>query len=418
MYTSVKCCRICGNPHLVDVLDLGIQALTGVFPKSPDESISEGPLQLVKCHSRDTQDVCGLLQLKHSYRLDELYGDNYGYRSGLNRSMVNHLGDIVEKLKRVVVLEKGDLILDIGSNDGTLLGFYPANEFELVGMDPTARKFREYYRPDIKVVEDFFSAREFRKFFPGKRAKVVTSMSMFYDLESPVDFVKSIHDILHDEGIWVFEQSYMPLMIERNAYDTVCHEHLEYYGLTQVKWILDKVGFKIVDLELNDTNGGSFRLTVAKTHSAYDENTDLVTDILRQERKAGIGELDLYRQFAKMTQTHRTELMAWVQGLKASGKSLMGYGASTKGNVILQYCGFTSADIECIAEVNQDKFGRFTPGSRIPIRSESSVKALHPDYLLVLPWHFRDFIIERERSYLEQGGHLVFPLPRLDIVNP
>ena len=212
MYSHIDKCRICGNSHLEEVLNLGEQTLTGVFPKSKDEPITRGPLRLVKCTGND--DCCGLLQLAHSYDLSEMYGDNYGYRSGLNQSMVRHLHAKVRRVMDIADFSGHPVVLDIGSNDGTTLSAYPKGACKRIGMDPTAAKFRQYYPDDALVIDDFFSAERFKQALPGEKAHVVTSFSMFYDLERPMDFMSEVEAILDDEGIWVFEQSYMPLMLD------------------------------------------------------------------------------------------------------------------------------------------------------------------------------------------------------------
>ena len=270
-YKTLTHCRICGNSNLVRVLDLGEQTLTGVFPKSLGQQITRGPLQLVKCVG-DTE-TCGLLQLAHSYDLAEMYGDNYGYRSGLNASMVKHLQAKVERILAKVDLSGHPIVLDIGSNDGTTLGFYPSSQCQRVGMDPTAQKFRQYYPVDVEAIADFFSATRFLQSFPNRKARVITSFSMFYDLEEPMSFVREVAQILDDKGVWVFEQSYMPLMLETNSYDTACHEHLEYYSLKQVAWMLRRANMKIVDVEFNRVNGGSFSVMAALVSSALSEFT-------------------------------------------------------------------------------------------------------------------------------------------------
>ena len=245
MIRKINKCRICGNDELVPVVDLGEQYLTGVFPRQDEiNSITKGPLRLVKCHG--SIDSCGLLQLEHSYELGEMYGDNYGYRSGLNKSMVSHLQNKVNNILGVVDLNPGDLVIDIGSNDGTTLSAFSSN-LQLVGVDPTGEKFKEYYPEHIELISDFFSDNLIRASYPKQNAKVITSFSMFYDLESPQEFVDQISNILDPkQGVWVFEQSYMPLMLERKSYDTICHEHLEYYSLQQIIWLLDRAGLKII----------------------------------------------------------------------------------------------------------------------------------------------------------------------------
>jgi NDP-4-keto-2,6-dideoxyhexose 3-C-methyltransferase len=411
MHTKITHCRICGNPKLTEILSLGDQMLTGVFPKSRDERASVGPLTLVKCEVSGP-DQCGLVQLAHSYDLSELYGLNYGYRSGLNKSMVIHLHDKIRSILSVAKLEKGDLIIDIGSNDSTSLQAYPTKDYLLVGIDPTGGKFKDYYPAHIRLIPDFFSIAKVRKQFGEKKAKVITSFSMFYDLEEPMKFMKEVHDCLAEDGVWVFEQSYLPMMLETNSYDTVCHEHLEYYALSQVKWMADRVGFKIVAIEMNDINGGSFSVTVAKKNAAYPEAANL-GEILLSEKKLGVDGLELYRAFADRVASAKREFRDFLDRAKKEGKTVYGLGASTKGNVLLQYSGVTSTEIPYIGEVNRDKFGCYTPGTYIPIISEEEVLAKKPDYLLVLPWHFRRFF---ENNTKFRGTKLVFPLPKLEIV--
>lgn len=409
MYKKVEACRICGNPHLVRVLDLGEQMLTGVFPKKRDDSITVGPLCLVRCTGGG--DTCGLLQLEHSYDLQEMYGENYGYRSGLNASMVQHLQGKVRRILERIDLKRGDLVVDIGSNDSTTLQAYPANGPVLVGMDPTGVKFRKYYPAHIELIADFFSSALLQERFPEKKARVITSFSMFYDLEDPLAFMREIHDVLADDGVWVFEQSYMPAMLETNSYDTVCHEHLEFYALQQIKWMTDRVGFTIVDVELNDVNGGSFSITVSKANGAR-ELPPQVQKILDAERASGLDTLAPYQAFADHAVRSRQELLKFIGTARAQGKRVAALGASTKGNVLLQYCGLTEKDIFCIGDVNADKFGCFTPGTWIPIVPEDELLAMKPDYLIVLPWHFRKFF---EGNAKFADATLVFPLPILDV---
>lgn len=413
MYKAISSCRICGNKKLIEVVSLGNQYLTGVFPKSPDEKISSGPLVLVKCDDISDPLACGLLQLAHSYDHSEMYGENYGYRSGLNKSMVRHLQAKVQKVLKLAHLTDGDIIVDIGSNDATSLKTYPEGKYKLVGIDPTGNKFKKYYPEHISLIADFFSDSAFQSHFPGKKAKVVSSIAMFYDLEAPMKFMQHIYNVLDDEGIWVFEQSYMPTMLKVNAYDTICHEHLEYYALKQIKWMADRVGFKIIDVELNNSNGGSFEIICAKKESSYIPNTPAIEQIENEENRQAFNTLAPFSDFNQRIIQHKTALINKLKELKAAGKTILGYGASTKGNVILQYCGLTKDDIPCIAEVNEDKFGSFTPGTLIPMVSEADAKALKPDYFLVLPWHFKDNTIEREQNFLAQGGKLLFPLPEI-----
>ena len=410
MYSQVNSCRICGNKNLVQILDVGSQTLTGVFPKTPDPKlVTSGPLRLVKCIG---DEVCGLVQLEHSYDLSEMYGLNYGYRSGLNQSMVNHLRNKVDRIMKRVNLQKGDLVIDIGSNDSTTLQFYPKDGLHLVGVDPTGVKFSSYYPPHIELIPDFFSAKLIKNKYLGKKAKIVTSFSMFYDLEDPMDFMRQVHEVLDDDGVWVFEQSYMPAMLETNSFDTVCHEHLEFYALKQIKWMADRVGFDIVDVEFNDINGGSFSITVSKA-KAESVLVPLVQEILDQETSLGLDTLAPFEAFALRTDKAKQDLLQFIEEIHGRGQTIVALGASTKGNVLLQYCGITKEKIPQVGEVNIEKFGCFTPGTWIPIVSEESVLASSPDYLLILPWHFKNFFINNPKF---TKSKLVFPLPTLEVI--
>lgn len=415
MHTDIAQCRICGNTDLVEVLNLGEQALTGVFPRSREQQITRGPLQVVACRVRDEKQQCGLVQLRQTYELNEMYGENYGYRSSLNRSMVEHLRSKTQWLQTIAPLRQGDLVLDIGSNDGTLLSFYP-QVATLCGIDPTAAKFRQYYQPHIEVIADFFSAELVRRQFGSRGARLITSIAMFYDLCRPMDFVRHISEVLAPDGIWHFEQSYLPLMLATNAYDTVCHEHQEFYALQQIQWMVQRCGMKILDVQTNDINGGSFAVTVARTDSKLTANTQHVEAMLAEEHWQGLHTLAPYTDFACRVAQHRDKLMTLLLEMKKQGKKVLGYGASTKGNVVLQYCGITPEVLSAIAEVNPDKFGCFTPGSRIPIISETDAKQMKPDAFVVFPWHFRDNLVQREAAYLKAGGKMIFPLPQIEVV--
>jgi SAM-dependent methyltransferase len=407
---EISRCRMSGSPNLIPVLSLGVQKLTGVFPRDREAALTEGPLDLVWCPDS------GLLQLRHSYDTDEMYGLNYGYRSGLNASMVRHLSAKVRYLQRLRPLSAGDLVLDIGSNDGTLLRAYETPGLRRLGMDPTGVKFRQFYGDGIDLVPEFFSARAFRQAAGGGKARIVTSIAMFYDLESPRDFIREVAEVLADDGIWHFEQSYMPSMLRMNSYDTICHEHLEYYALGPVKQMLEDCGLRILDVLMNAVNGGSFAVTAAPARSSLKTNHTVIDWLLGQEERMGILTPRPFRQFEERVFEHRANLQRLVRSLNADGKRVLGYGASTKGNVLLQFCGFTEKDVPAVAEVNPDKFGCFTPGTGIPIVTESEARALAPDYLLVLPWHFKDGILAREAAFLAAGGKMIFPLPEIEIV--
>ncbi|WP_341988052.1 class I SAM-dependent methyltransferase [Azorhizobium sp. AG788] len=407
-YKQIDGCRVSGSKNLITVLQLGHQELTGVFP-SPGQPVTSGPLDLVWCPDS------GLLQLAHTYNSAEMYGDNYGYRSGLNASMVRHLSAKIGFLEKLADLKPGDVVLDIGSNDATSLKAYTTPGLERVGIDPTGAKFREYYPDDIKLVPDFFSAANFRK-MTDKSAKIVTSIAMFYDLDEPIAFARDIASVLAPEGIWHFEQSYMPAMLRTTSYDTICHEHLEYYSLGVVKLILDAADLRLVDVQMNGVNGGSFAVTAARKGSTIKANDAVINWLLEQEDRMGLNTVRPFREFEDRVFRHKADLIRLLKALEADGKKVLGYGASTKGNVTLQFCGITEKEVSAIAEVNTEKFGKVTPGTRIPIISEAEARAMQPDYFLVLPWHFKEGILQREKEYIAKGGKFIFPFPEIEIV--
>jgi hypothetical protein len=406
---KISNCRSCHSNSLKYVSSLGNQYLTGIFPNSINQKVPKGDLGMVICNK------CSLLQLQDSFDADVMYGDNYGYLSSLNLHMVKHLKSKSDKLKKISQLEKGDIVIDIGSNDGTSLQNY-SKDFVLIGVDPTIKKLKKFYRKDIITISDFFNKDLVNGYLSKKKAKIITTISMFYDLPSPITFAKDIWDCLDEQGVWHLEQSYMPMMIKNTSYDTICHEHLEYYSLKSIKYIFDIVGFKITDLEFNDINGGSFAITVSKKNSKYKENSRIIEWLLKKEDMYKYNSFSTHKEFFKNAEKHKKLFKELLLNLKDMKKKIIGYGASTKGNVILQYCGITSNILDVIVDVNKDKHNKFTPGSQIKIVGENYIKDLKPDYMVVLPWHFKNFILNKEKSFLNNGGKLIFPLPDIEIV--
>tara|TARA_B100000989_G_scaffold43795_1_gene27882 strand:- start:598 stop:1818 length:1221 start_codon:yes stop_codon:yes gene_type:complete len=405
---KIKQCRSCNSVKISKVFNIGLQALTGVFPKNKKDKIQSGSLNMVFCQN------CKLLQLENSFNPKKMYGNNYGYMSSLNSSMVSHLKKKAENLTDIINLKKNDIICDIGSNDGTFLSFF-SKKYKLIGIDPTIKKLSKYYRKDITKIPEFFSEKIIKK-KTNKKIKMITSISMFYDIEKPVKFVNEVFNILDDEGIWHLEQSYMPAMIKNNSYDTICHEHLEYYSLTSIKYIFDRVGFKIIDLNFNNINGGSFSITVAKKKSKFKEDRDLIKWLINKEDLYNYNKIKTFKNFFKEIKKHKIAFKNLLLELKKNNKKVLGYGASTKGNVILQFCNINSKLLPYICDVNKFKYNRYTPGSKIKIISEKNAKKIKPDYYVVLPWHFKNFILNKESDYLKKGGKFIFPLPDIEII--
>jgi len=409
-------CRVCASRALTKVIDLGEQYLQGSFVKPGKESppMRQIPTILVRCDPTRDEDACGLLQMEHSVPPTILYSA-YWYRSGTNRTMRDHLKGIADEAAAMV--EKRDArALDIGCNDGTLLAGYPP-AFSKFGIDPS--DVAQEVKGDITVVQDTFPSEQLEQRTQGQAFDVITSIAMFYDLEDPVGFVRSIKRSLARDGVWIFEMSYMPTMLRMNSYDTICHEHLEYYSLAVIEKILGRAGMKVVRVGLNDINGGSIRCYAAHAENFRFTRKDYGRSLegLRQEEFDLALDTDRpYRNFQERINVHREELTSLLRKLKAEGKRIHIYGASTKGNTILQWCGIDRFIIDYAADRNPDKHGARTLGTDIPIIGEEASRAMKPDYYLVLPWHFKKEFLERERDTLATGTRMIFPLPTIEVV--
>jgi SAM-dependent methyltransferase len=409
-------CRVCGSNHLQPVIDLGEQYLQGSFikPGRDDPSTRKLPTLLVRCDVSKNENACGLLQMAHTFPSEILYA-NYWYRSGVNETMRNHLKEIVDSA-RSILPGVGLRVLDIGCNDGTLLQCYP-DDFDQFGVDPS--DIASEIKPPIKVVNAMFPSESVTRVLADRKVDIVTSIAMFYDLEDPVGFARGIRDLLAPDGIWILEMSYMPTMLRQNSLDTICHEHLEYYSLAVLEFIMRKTGLRIFRADLNEINGGSIRCYVSHAANVCFETAQAKAFL----QKLRFSEFDLaldtdrpYVAFFKRISVLKQELRDLLLSLKASGNKIHVYGASTKGNVLLQWCGIDSTIVECAADRNPEKNGALTIGTNIPIVSEEKSRAMSPDYYLVLPWHFRDEFLRRESHILAAGTKMIFPLPRLSIV--
>lgn len=413
-----KSCRVCGSTALTPIINLGDQYLQGSFVKPGKEMppMRKIPLSLVRCDPTKDEKACGLLQMEHTVPPEVLYAA-YWYRSGTNNTMKNHLKGIVKEAVSILNKSSGS-VLDIGCNDGTLFGFYPEG-FQKYGID-LSDVTKEIDKQEVTVIQDIFPSDELLECLQERKMDIITSIAMFYDLEDPIAFAKGIKNILAPEGIWIFEMSYMPMMLKMTSYDTICHEHLEFYSLAVIEYILKKSDMKVFNVMLNDINGGSLRCYATHiTNFKYKKE-----EHLRNIRAMHQAELDLeldtdkpYKNFQDRINVHRDELITLLKKLKMEGKKIHIYGASTKGNTILQWCGIDNRIIDYAAERNPDKYGAHTLGTDIPIISEAESREMNPDYYLVLPWHFKDEFIKREREILERGTRLIFPLPKIEIVS-
>jgi NDP-4-keto-2,6-dideoxyhexose 3-C-methyltransferase len=415
-------CRICGNDYLEAIVDLQNQPISSVFPFPGETDPTSTPLQLVRCSSSVTKKGCGLLQLRHTASLEEMYGTTYGYYSSLSTSMVQHLECKVKGMLETFDVPYEANILDIGCNDGTLLNSYitvaQRPDLRLYGIDPSSEKFRASFDSSIQLDIAFFDS-SYEDKHPEVLFHLITSIAMFYDIDDPLKFVSTISSILHPNGVWAFELSYLPLFLQQLSYDQICHEHVTYYSLTDLVSLLKSSNLGIFKVELNDMNGGS--IYIMSCHEsrlkeyANDVDSSFINDLLLQEKALQLP--STYINFRWRLDNHRDEVRQFFDYCKRSSSSVLGYGASTKGNILANYCGITSTDLPMIGDLNPEKHGRITPGTHIPIQSHDFVKSHRPNYLFVFIWHFRNEVIELEMEYLENGGCLVFPLPRLYIVD-
>lgn len=404
MFQVRTTCRVCESP-LTPILDIGMQKLTG-WVKSPLDESPEGPLSLVKC----TNAPCSLVQLEHSMDPDLMWKDaDYGYRSSLNPIMIEALANLVKSVQRKVELHDDDIVVDIGSNDGTLLRNYPEN-VTTVGFEPVKKLEKEGAEGIDYLVSDYFSAQDYPFI---KRAKVVTAVAMFYDLEEPGQFVTDVAEVLDDDGIFVIQLNYLPIILLQNDFLCICHEHLEYYTIKSIEYLLNAHGLFAFDAEINEINGGSLRLYAAK---GAKRSESFMLYVLREwEKRLLLDTEEPYKEFVNNVMEIREDLIDIVHDANADGKKVFGYASSTKGNVLLQYCGFGPDDIEAVSEKNPDKWGRYCAGSGIPVISEDEARSKNPDYFLVLAWAFMDEFRRREKTWHDNGGRFILPVPEVTV---
>lgn len=416
-HKEITKCRLCGSSEIDSILFVGNQYVVN-FIDSPDQKQLQSPLELVLCNTK--RGGCGLLQLKHTFSQPIMY-QTYWYRSGINRTMIDELTGIVHKAEATIDLNPGDFVLDIGSNDSTLLRAYTKPSLKLVGFEP-AKNLMPYAEPGVtKVINDFFNYDSWHKNFGSAKAKIITAIAMFYDLEKPNKFVADIVRCLDNEGIFIVQQNYLPYMLERNIIDNISHEHLEYYSLSTFKNLLDRHSLEIIDVELNNVNGGSMRTYIKhKSRKKIDkinlDGTRRVATLLKEEESHRLGDKDTYNAFAIRVSAMRDKLSNFIKLEVKSGKKVYAYGASTRGNSLLQFCGIDHRLITAAAERNPDKWGKKTIGTSIPIISEEMARADKPDYFLILPWQFLDEFTKREANYLLEGGKFIVPIPEFKII--
>ncbi len=409
-YKKINKCRICKSSKIKKVLDLGEQAFTGKFPLSKNKNIAKSPLSISLCLK------CKFVQLSHNFKSSYLYNLEYGYESGINSTMKNHLSKITKKVAKLKKLTKDSIVVDIASNDGTLLNSYKKN-ITRIGIDPILNRFKKNYSKIDHAIPDFFSYDNFKKLKLKKKADVITAFAVFYDISNPNKFLSDIKNCLDSKGIFIIEQSNLAHMIRLNSFDTICQEHLGYYSTQVVKDLLEKNKLKIFDHEYNESNGGSSRYYIAhKENKEIFINNKNIKNALSYEKKFKLEEINTYSKFENDIKKIKETCNKKIDSILALKQTIHGYGASTKGNVILQYFNINNKKIKFISDRNPFKYNRYTPGTKIKIISEKNSRELKPNYYFVLPWHFKKEVLKREMKIRRKNTKFIFPLPKFSII--
>jgi len=415
----LKNCKICESTDLTEVLNLEEQFLSPTFVKTNENNILakiKSPLTLVLCDKTKNEKNCGLLQLKEITEADLLY-KQYFYRSATNDTMRRDLKDLVDQVVEIARPKNNDTIVDIGSNDCTLLNFYQKN-YNLIGYEPAQNiKYIDEGR-DINIINNYFNSKDFNTEF--NKAKIITSCAMFYDLENPKQFVNDINQILDDDGIWCCQISYLASMLKFNNFYDICHEHLSYYSISTFEKLIKQFNLKCFYAETNSVNGGSIRLYVCKNKTnKYDKEVFIKKlDSLRvEEEKFDLSNPQTFFNFDKKISELKGKTVNFVNNILNSDKKVLALGASTKGNIILQHFGLSKEKIPFISERNSEKVGLKCLGSDIELISEKKAREINPEAFIVLPWNFKTEVVKREKEYIENGGKLMFVMPYPHVVS-
>ena len=405
---KIKNCRNCKNTELFDLFSLGKISFTGRFSNTIHQNVPKAYLNVLMCKK------CKLVQLDRNFDLNYLYGKNYGYRTGINKTMTDHVRKIVRKCSALIKLKPKQYVLDIGSNDATLLNFY-ANDIIKVGVDPLVNKYKKFYKKINYKISNFFKIKDIEKIKIKKKFKIISALSVFYDLRDPNKFLKEIKKILDDKGVFVLEHVDLYYIIKNNIFDTICHEHLIFYSSKIIIEMMKNNGLKVFNHEYNEINGGSSRYYIchSKTNFKVSKN---IKKVLLRENLQGIELKKTYKLFFTKILNEKIKLIKLIKKIKNEEQDIHGYGASTKGNVLLQFYNINNKVVNYIADRNPLKWNSFTPGTRIKIISESQSRKIKPHFYLVLPWHFKNEILIREKNIRKKGTKFIFPLPKVRVV--
>ena len=418
-YTTRTTCRVCGSMQLEPLFSLGKQYVSNFVDAKGAGQGRKVPIELELCTS------CTLVQLKHTAPQEILYRRHYWYRSGVTQTMRDALRDVTQFIEDQIELHPGDVVLDIGSNDGTLLRSYSTFTDNLikVGVEPAKNLAEEGRKGIAHLIEDFWSYEGFRKYAGEKKAKVITAIGMFYDLEDPNQFIADVSKALANDGLFVAQLMCLKNMINLNDVGNLAHEHLEFYSIRSLQYLLSKHQLRIFRIETNDVNGESYRIYATHNWMSYKLEpsiSEFVHEVLNLEelskREEGLNDPSFYHKYFETMERNRIATYNYIMGLVQGGKTVWVYGASTKGNVILQYYGLDNTLITGASDRSPEKWGKYTVGTMIPIVSEEEAREADPDYFLVLPYAFIDEFVEREAEWRRKGGKFIVPLPELHVI--
>ncbi len=420
-YKLLQCCKVCGSPALTDVISIAPQFLSPTFTR---DNAEEGelanirvPLTMTLCDRGKNPDGCGLLQLREEVEPDLLYR-RYFYRSATSETMQNDLREVIADIRSRLALQAGDIVVDIGANDCTTLGFYPA-DIKRVGFEPARNIDWSGVDKSITIINDYFNAAAFRKQFGDAKARAVGCNAMFYDLPDPNGFTAEVKSMLAPDGLWCIQLSYLPFMLTNMNFYDICHEHLSYYSLAALQKLMERNGLTVVDASTNAVNGGSLRAFIAHAENPAMQTTagsDNLARLAAAEKDLKLEDPQTFRAYFEKIEDLARRVRGYLDAELKVGKRVFGLGASTKGNVLLQLFGITKEMMPYISERNPEKVGLRTLGTDFELISEERARELKPSTMLVLPWYFKKEIVAREQGYMKEGGKLLFPMPHAHVV--
>ena len=397
---KISKCRLCLNKKLKKVYSFGNLFVSNFVSKKGIKRGIKAPLTLVYCEK------CKLLQLQHSAPQEIMYKKFYWYRSATTNTMKNALKDIFLSVKKMSILNPRDTVLDIGANDGTLLKYFKKDKFNTIGCEPAKNLIKPLKKNCNYVLNNFWNSDDVEKILRKNRIrkpKVITAIGMFYDLEDPSKFIADAAKVLDYNGVFIAQLMCLESMLKKNDLGNICHEHLEFYSYDSLKYLFEKNGLKIFKIEENDINGGSYRIFCKKniSHSiAYKEQTSL----------------SRIRAFIRRVELNKKRCLTFLNKAIKKGFKIFIYGASTKGNTLLQYYGINNKIIKFAADRSPEKWGKYTVGSGLKIISEHKARKLKPDYFFVMPYAFIKEFIKREKKWLKKGGRFILPYPNFRVV--